>query len=220
MKTVKIVGLGPGHPDWILPVARNAVRSADQVVGGARQLEAVAPWNENRWLLERNYPETVEHIRNTWQQKQLAVVVSGDTGFHSLLGYLKRNLPEVDFEVIPGVSSLQYLFGRVGLSWEESRWGSCHGQALDLTPYIDEERTMGLLTDARWHPGAVCRELCRLGLGDAAVVIGENLSYPDERIRLGTASEYREEDTFDINGMLLLNAADAEAVAGRRNRHE
>jgi len=212
MKNVKIVGIGPGHPDYLLPAATKALKVASVVIGGSRQLEAVAELNDNTWLLERNYPETVEYIKEHWETEDIAVAVSGDSGFYSLLNYLKRNLPGVPLNVIPGISSLQYLYAKAGLSWESSRWLSAHGREPDFSPFTVGGCSLGILTDAVWNPAVICGELCRMGAGDSIVVIGENLSYPQERIRVGMAKTFCDEIDFDMNAMILLNPEDSVSI--------
>src|SRR5690606_13176560 len=89
-------------------------------------------------------------LQNRAAWETVGVLVSGDPGFDSLLNYLRRHLPPEDMEVIPGISSVQVAFARLGLPWQEAHLLSLHGRKIDnLSSYVTSGQPIGLLVDSR-----------------------------------------------------------------------
>lgn len=198
-KQINVVGIGPGHPDWLLPISRKILADSDIVIGGRRQLAELAAIAKKTRLLEGNYSETAQWIAAHADSLKISVAVSGDTGFYSLLSYLKKHLPDVTLNVFPGIGSLQYFFGKLGLGWEKAVLLSAHGRELDLDQFT-ENTLAGILTDDVMTPGAIASELVLQEKSDLWMAVGENLSYDNEAITIGPVT--------DIQGMLFepLNA--------------
>lgn len=203
MSKISIVGIGPGHPDYMLPMAKKIIDDSDVLIGGRRQLEAVAQQGKKTVLLEGNYTDVIKYISENHMLEKIAVVVSGDTGFHSLLGYLKRNLTGVSVLAIPGICSLQYLFARVGLSWESARFCSAHGRELDEA-FFYESTCLGILTDQKNTPVVIAEKIRALGHSDWYMVVGEDLSYPNEKIQLFKISEMQTGAFSLLNAIIAL----------------
>ena len=53
--------------------------------------------------------------------------------------------------------------------------------------------------------GRLCRQLCEFGMEEVKVYVGERLSYPDEKIRCGTAKSLQDIQTDPLSVMLLVN---------------
>ena len=64
------------------------------------------------------------------------------------------------------------------------------------------------LTGGELDPAELCRQLAEAGLPELPVVVGENLSYPQQRICQGTADEFAKEK-FDSLSVLLAEPAPA-----------
>lgn len=207
-KQINVVGIGPGHPDWLLPIGRKTLMASDVVIGGRRQLAELASFVKDTRLLEGNYAETAAWILENAETQRISVAVSGDTGFYSLLTYLKKHLPGIELNVIPGIGSLQYFFGRLGLSWEHAVLLSAHGRELNLQQ-IEENTLAGILTDSLMTPGAIASELSLLEKGDFWMAVGENLSYDNETITLARAEEVREMLFEPLNAVLIVPAEQA-----------
>lgn len=185
---IYVVGLGPGCRDYILPAAVRAVKEADLVIGAKRNLEAVAEHCHQTMDLSVGF-DTIADCLKTNTDQNLAVVVSGDTGFHSMLAFVKRHVDHAWIEVIPGISSLQYLYSRINKSYEQSQWLSLHGRRGDLDSYIKRKTAMGILTDKAQNNRFIAARFRELGVEEAILYVGERLSYPDEKITRLTVEE-------------------------------
>lgn len=184
-----IVGMGPGHSDYVLPIASRMLEEADLIIGGRRHL---APFQESGKALvqvEGQLTKLPDIIRANRVDKKIVVAVSGDTGFYSLLSYMRKNFSEDEFDVIPGISSLQYMYSRIGRVHQNSFVGSVHGRNLEFADLVVQYETVGLLTDQKNTPSVIAQALKDADLLDVAIYVGENLSYEDEVITKGSPDE-------------------------------
>lgn len=185
MKKINVVGLGTGNIDYLTGAGIKCITSSDILIGGERQLEDISPLlkpSQEKYILKK-LSHIIEYIEREIVHKNITVVVSGDTGFYSLLSYTKKNLLDIEFNVIPGISSFQYLFARLGESWENYSLCSMHGRELDIVDAL-KKSTAGiiLLTDSENSPYYIGRILMKNNFLDVKIVVGERLSYEDERI--------------------------------------
>lgn len=200
---VKVVGIGPGDPDYILPAGWKAVEKADAIVGGKRNLQLFQYLQKEQYILGADLHELLLWIQKSYREKQIAVVVSGDPGFYSLLDFLESNLGKEALEVIPGISSFQYLFSKIGRSWKDYELRSLHGRKLPFLDRLQEKKGLFLLTDGVHSPDWIARELVKAGKGHYHMIIGENLSYENERI-LEDQAEAIQNMSFDRLSVVVI----------------
>ena len=203
MNNVKIIGIGPGHPDYILPIAYKEIEQSDILVGGKRNLEVFSTYNKQNFYYDGNLEEIVDFVKENRLIKKIAVIVSGDTGFYSLLDYFKKYIGEENIEVIPGISSFQYLFSKIKCSWKEYGLFSMHGRTLDIIKLINDYKGIFLLTDKVNSPDVIARKLINGGYKDIKMIVGENLSYSDERIIIGKANELIEQKFSNLSVVVI-----------------
>jgi len=198
-----IVGMGPGHPDYVLPAASKALLNADLIIGGRRHLAPFEKTNKTLVQVEGQLTKLPEIIKENRVDKKIVVAVSGDTGFYSLLSYIRKNFEEDDFEVIPGISSLQYMYSRIGRVHQNSFVGSVHGRELDFSKLVLEFETVGLLTDQKNTPSVIAETLLEAELINTTIYVGENLSYENEVITKGKPSEILNQEFSDLSVVIL-----------------
>lgn len=201
-----VVGLGPGAPEYILPAAIKALNEADTVIGARRSLQSAEKIlrTENKRLLMQDMQAICEYICHYSKNEKIAVAVSGDTGFYSALDYLKEHLQE-DVEVIPGLSSFQYFYAKLQKSYKDAALLSLHGRETCYMRYVRKNKEVFLLLDERNTPAVIAKELLAEGLGERRIVIGENLSYADERITKAAAAQICEFETAGLCVMVIEN---------------
>lgn len=180
---IKVVGTGPGHEDYLLPVARKAVRECDCLFGAEKALGLFAHLGKPAYPLDKNIARLVPQLKNLRQKYRVAVLVSGDPGFYSLLAFLKKHFSRAELEVIPGISSVQLAFARIKETWQDARFSSVHGRTLEKLPEeIRPGQTVAVLTGGKNTPGAVARFLAGKIPGDPRVILCTGLSGPEETI--------------------------------------
>ncbi|SNS45972.1 precorrin-6Y C5,15-methyltransferase (decarboxylating) [Anaerovirgula multivorans] len=203
MKKIWIVGIGPGHPDYVLPAAYRAVETSDILIGGRRNLEVFRDYKGETYVISKDLKEVVEYIKIHKKDKNIAVILSGDTGFYSMLTYLKKYFHQEDLEVIPGISSLQYLFSRMKETWQEVPLTSLHGRETNFIEKLRQFKKIGLLTDTLYTPEKIAKDLIHAGLEKAVMVVGENLSYEEERVIKGSPKDIIEKAPYQMTVVVI-----------------
>ena len=132
------------------------------------------------------------------------MIVSGDTGFYSLLSFMRKNYSREELNVIPGISSYQYLFSRIGEVWQDYRLLSVHGREAEYIEIFAGEKGIVLLTDGINTPYTIAKNIYNAGYRDVEIVVGERLSYPDEKITFIDIKEYEKLNReFAINIVIV-----------------
>ena len=178
---VYIVGIGPGHRDYIMPKAIDVLKKVDIIVGFGRAMESV-DFLPTKKIKVGKIKEVVETL-NENTDKDIAVVASGDPLFFGITEYIKREYKK-DIEIIPGISSFQYLMGKLNKSWNNAYLGSLHGREDEFLKKVKENSISVWLTDSKNSPDKLAELLVVNGL-NPYMYVGEELSYEDERILKG-----------------------------------
>lgn len=145
---INICGIGPGNPDWILPEVIRLIESSYVIAGGHRHLATFNLEGKDTLEIRGNIPELIEKIKQL-PNKKITVLVSGDTGFHSLLRSFQGHFSAEELYVVPGISTYQYFFARLAMSYEDAWIGSVHGTTDDFISEVEKYQKVFLLTDAK-----------------------------------------------------------------------
>lgn len=201
---VALVGIGPGSSGGMTVEVRRAIREADCLIGARRMLEAIR--RADQAMCEAVAPgEIVQCIRERRECRRFAVVLSGDTGFFSGAKRLLPLLSDCETRVLPGLSSMQVLCARMGVSYEDVVPVSLHGRDGDIVPDVWQNRRVFALVGGPGGIANLCRTLTEAGLGQVRVTAGERLGYPEERLTSGTAAELAERSFDSLSAALIEN---------------
>jgi len=175
MEKLIIIGLGPGNPDMLTAKAKDSLAMQQRV------------YNTREIPLTELTLELSEAGRG-----DAAVLVSGDCGFFSAAKMLINDLSDkYDIELIPGISSIQYMSAKLRVAYDDAALISLHGRKVNIVPIVCYNKKIFALAGGINSPGEICGTLSRHGLGDVTVSVGEWLSYPDEKIVTGSAFELK-----------------------------
>lgn len=182
---VYIVGLGPGSTEYILPKAVQILKCCDIVLCFERVLLSLEFLNIEKKVV-KDLNEILSFI-NQNPDKKISIAASGDPCFYGITGFINREYHK-KVEVIPGLSSYQYLCARLGKPWQGCYLGSLHGREDKFLDRVREYDLSIWLTDKENSPQILCSKLYNETL-DRRVYVGENLSYEDERIVEGNPED-------------------------------
>ena len=204
---INVVGLGPGNIKYLSTAGIDCIKEAEIVVGSTRQLsdlKTIISEKQEIYILGK-LSELIAYLKENIEKK-ITIIVSGDTGYYSLVPYLSKNLSKDILNIIPNISSYQYLFSKIGENWQNFGLASVHGREFDYVKNIDDEDTAGLvlLTDDIQNPYEVSKNLYNNGIRNITVIVGENLSYDNEKITILEIEDYEKLNRkFDINVLIL-----------------
>lgn len=205
MNKICVVGLGPGNLDFLTGAGKKSIENCEILIGGKRQLEELDELISKdceKYILNK-LSEVIDYIKSK-EGKIITVVVSGDTGFYSLLPFLKKNFSNEDIKVIPGISSYQYLFSRIGECWQNYTLASLHGRDFNYIEELKNGKGVVLLTDDKNTPYDIAKNVFNNKIEDVEMVIGERLSYPDEKISIVKIKDYENlKKDFKMNIVIL-----------------
>lgn len=112
MKKVMVVGLGPGAYEDMTVRAANALRQADVIVGYTVYVDLVRGHFAGKRFLTTPMTREAERCElafaEAMQGQTVAMVCSGDAGVYGMAGLIceiGEKFPEVEVEVIPGVTA-------------------------------------------------------------------------------------------------------------------
>ncbi len=183
MSKLYVIGIGPGTEEYLLPVARKAIESSDCLVGGKRALRSFQHLHKEEVLLEGNFEKIIPFLLKEREKKKIVLLVSGDPGLYSFLRTISRFLKKEEYGVLPGISTMQIAFARIGEGWEDATIISLHGRkAEDLARRVKESSKVFLFTDPNFPPQGIAAYLLENGVENRRAIVMENLTYPDERI--------------------------------------
>lgn len=194
-----VVGIGPGHPDYILPTGLNEIRLAKILAGSRRALDTFASADQEIRIVDGNVQDFMDWAAAAIHRNDIVVMVSGDPGYYSLLDAISRRFSDCRIRVIPGISSFQIAFARLGLSWHDATLISFHGREPEMGRLVfSPGRLMSCLTDGKNNPAVIASKLMNLGWQTASEVwLCRNLSYAEETIYHGRLEEIVGIEGFD-----------------------
>ena len=199
---INIIGLGPGEFYYITKMGEKLIYSSDILIGGKRNLESIENFSGEKIVLGNNLKEILDFIKNNLH-KNISVIASGDPSIYGIGKYLSNNIEHENLNIVSGISSLQYIFSKIFVDMNDVYITSSHGKIPDFD-YILSHKKVCMVTDSKIGPHEICREIQKRNL-DKIVVVGENLSYANERITIGKAKEILSVDKFDMNVVVILD---------------
>ena len=207
LNKINVVGLGPGNIKYLSTAGIDCIKQAEIIVGSTRQLsdlKTIISEKQKIYILGK-LTELITYLKENIERR-ITIIVSGDTGYYSLVPYLSKNLSKDILNIIPNISSYQYLFSKIGENWQNFRLASVHGREFDYIKNIDDEDIAGLvlLTDDIQNPYEVSKNLYNSGVRNLTVIVGENLSYDNEKITILEIEDYKKLNRkFDMNVLIL-----------------
>ncbi len=200
--TVAVVGLGPGHTDWMTPESRRELAAATDLIGYGPYLDRLSVRDGQQRHPSDNTDEPARaRLACTLaeQGRAVAVVSSGDPGVFAMATAVleeAKQWPGVEVRVIPAMTAAQAVASRVGAPlghdyavlslsdrlkpWEviTARLNAAAAADLVLAIYNPASKTR------TWQVAAMRDLLLAQRDSGTPVVIGRDVSGPDERVRV------------------------------------
>jgi len=198
---VYIVGIGPGSPEYIIPFAVEIMEKVHVIIGFERATMSISKISVQK-VIVKTLKDIMTYITKN-SDKDIAIIASGDPCFYGITNYIKNNFSG-KIEIIPGISSFQYLMCKLQKPWQNAYLGSMHGREEEFIKGVQENEISVWLTDKDNSPQALCAKLFDNNI-KATVYVGEELSYTDERIIKGTVQEIKDKTFNDLSVVVIEN---------------
>ncbi|TKI08345.1 cobalt-precorrin-7 (C(5))-methyltransferase [Martelella alba] len=200
LPAVSVVGLGPGDEAYLTLMARRLIGRCEVLIGSARQLACFPHFGGEKRPLDRTLGD-LAHWLASHRERRVVVLASGDPMLYGIGDYLSRHMPPGTLAIIPGISAVQYLFARLGLAMNEVYLASSHGREPDFD-FLLRHAKVAMVTDRRIGPYEIARQILARALR-RTLVVGENLSYPNERIHILLPEQVAR--AYDMNVVVILD---------------
>ncbi|MEL6168745.1 MAG: precorrin-6y C5,15-methyltransferase (decarboxylating) subunit CbiE [Pseudomonadota bacterium] len=176
---LSIIGIGEDGLAGMGEASRNALDSAEVVIGGPRHL-ALA--NVEARGIPWPLPFSIAPVLDQ-SGRPTAVLASGDPFWFGVGTALADAVPPREWRAYPAPSTLALAAARLGWSQQGLRAFGCHAAPYEgLRPYLaDGRRALVLLRDEA-APAELARWLTAAGFGTSALYLLEALGGPRERI--------------------------------------
>jgi len=176
---MKVVGTGCG-PGLLTEEAIRAISSAVLIMGSSRALDLVS-----RFIPEGCEVRVITDFSSLFIPDHAVVLSTGDPQLAGL-GFLGG-------EIIPGISSLQLAASRLHIPIDTVTIIDLHGKgnaplSADIAGELRCGKRIFILADPAFRIHDLCTMLGGTGEG-IAIVLCENLGYPEERISVGTVAD-------------------------------
>ncbi len=164
--TVYGVGLGPGDAELVTVKGRRVLESVETVYSPGRLSRSVAlehvddskigdldfPMTRDPDELRRAWKEAAAEVADEASEDDVAFVTLGDPNVYSTFGHLRRTLetfhPEVDLEVVPGVSAMTAFATALGVEVESGTGLALREAASGAAPTGPDRLILFKVTDA------------------------------------------------------------------------
>lgn len=199
---INIIGLGPGNIGYCTKLGEKLIYNSDIIIGGRRNLESITNFKGKKIELNTNLKEILECIKNN-KEKNISVIASGDPSIYGIGKYLSNNFDKSDLNIVSGISSMQYIFSKICVDMNDLYITSSHGKSPDFD-YILNHKKVCMVTDNKIGPKEIAKEILKRNL-DKVMIVGENLSYDNEKITIAKPSEIIEIEKFEMNVVVILD---------------
>jgi precorrin-6y C5,15-methyltransferase (decarboxylating), CbiE subunit len=197
---VTIVGIGPGNKKFITTYALERIKEADVLVGGRRHLEEFKDIDCEKIMI--NASTDYHSILN--KEGNIVILASGEPSLYGIAEVILKYVDKKQLEIIPGISSIQYMCAKLKITMNDLAIVSLHGRTEDLVKKLKENKKVAIFTDDTHTPQFVAAMLKEENLQDRKIHVGENLSYDTERIYSFTVEELLNcNKKFDLNVVVI-----------------
>ncbi len=193
---ISVIGMGPGDNKYITVEAVRLIESADIIVGAKRHL---TDSKKEQFELTGNLKSALDFIEKN-KDKEIVVLASGEPKLYGIAKYLSKYF---EINVISGISAIQYIFSKINLDMNDLYITSSHGKEPDID-LIAKHSKVAMVTDEKNSPAVIAEKLLKKGF-DKKMIVGENLSYNDEKISYFESLEDVVNKTFNMNTIVIYD---------------
>ena len=237
--SLAIVGLGPGAPELVTPLASDTLAAATDLVGYAPDLARVPERpgqlrhaSDNREELAR----AKQALELAAEGKSVAVVSSGDPGVFAMASAVYEAIEagkpawrDIEVTVVPGVSAMLAAAARIGaplghdfcvisLSGNLKPWDVVLKR---LEAAASGDFVIVLYNPASkarpWQLGDALRLTARHRAGSTPVVFAHAVSQPDERIDITTLADANTAQA-DMRTLIIIGSSATKLVTGSKGK--
>ncbi|CAM4139013.1 precorrin-8X methylmutase [Pedobacter westerhofensis] len=224
---IKVVGIGPGGQDYLLPIARKAIQEADVIIGYHYYFQFITDLiQEGTVCIGKELSEEEKRaeiaIEKAIEGYNVVVIGSGDAGIYSMASIVYQKAAasgeDIDLETIPGISAFVAAGSKLGAVLGHDF--CCISLSDLMTPWKTiqkriEAAAWGDFVTSIYNPKSIKRywQLNKLKAifllhrqPETPVAICYQLGRPEEKITLTTLADLNIEDVDMFSLVVIGNS--------------
>lgn len=209
---VSVIGVGTGI-NMMTVKAVEYIKNAQVIIGASRIIESYKEYfktSEENIYREYNIKNIKDIIKSN-DSKNIAILVSGDTGFYSLADSICSALDDVEF--VPGISSVNSFFAKIKMPWHDAALVSAHGRTNNIVDIVRRSKKTFVITGN--NVTEIADSLKQADYSDLEVYVGSNLDSEDEVIEHTKVADLKNKKYDALTVLLIINEnADASVRSG------
>ncbi len=199
---IHVVGIGPGDDAYLTQMGSHIIEQAEVLVGAKRNLESITHFKGLKREMDSSLGELVNYLKAN-SDKKIALLASGDPLIYGIGKYLSEHMGKDQLSIVPGISAIQYMFSKIPLDMNDLYITSSHGKTPNFDKILEYSK-VALVTDTLVGPCEIANEILKRGLAKV-LLVGENLTYANEKITRFKPEELTKENKFDRNVVVILD---------------
>lgn len=201
---IYVVGIGPGNIKYGLRGNDVVMEKSIAIIGAQRQIESIPEQFHKKCVVAPKKLKDLQQLIETYSFKEkenITLLASGDPFVYGLGKWLsEKYLGHV--EVMPGISSMQYMASKINLPMNDAYLTSSHAKTPNFDLIMSLEKVF-MVTDDKIGPYQIAQEIINRNL-KRVLFIGENLSYPNEKIVKIDPKDV-ENKKYEMNVVVILD---------------
>ena len=199
-KWLAVVGIGEDGLLGLTPIAQFLVEQAQIIVGGDRHLAMLPPGDRRKkicWTspIENSINEILRH-----QGQSVCVLASGDPLNYGIGTTLLRRVAIEEMTIIPAPSAFSLACARLGWSLTEVETLSLCGRSPALLhAALYPGAQILVLSEDSHTPAVVAQLLTEQGWGESQITVLQRMGSDHERVTIGRAATWAEQDLANLN---------------------
>ncbi|RKS68140.1 precorrin-6Y C5,15-methyltransferase (decarboxylating) [Actinomadura pelletieri DSM 43383] len=199
-RVISVVGIGADGWDGLAETSREALRQAEVLLGGRRQLALVPGEGAERVAWPSPLLPALPGLIEKYEGRAIAVLASGDPMFYGIGSTLAELLGPARLRVLPHPSSVSLACARLGWPLERVDVVSLVGRPAEtLNALVAPGRRVLVLGADREAPRVVAALLTGRGYGPSRMTVLGDLGGEDETLRHGIAGDWTEPAASALN---------------------
>jgi precorrin-6B C5,15-methyltransferase / cobalt-precorrin-6B C5,C15-methyltransferase len=210
---LSVIGIGDDGLAGLSPAARTLVETAETLVGGARHLAMAPASAAERLEWRRPLADTIGDIAAR-RGRRVTVLATGDPLWYGVGVVLARHFAREEMTIVPQPSAFSLAAAQLGWPLADCTMLSLHGRPLDsLRLHLAPQRRLLILSENGATPRRVAALLAAAGWGSSRMTVFAHLGGAQEAAQHGTAADWGQRTSADLNTIAVECRAAADARA-------
>ena len=206
-----IIGMGEDGYEPLSAAAKQALQTAEVVIGSERMFSMLPAMRAERHLWPQPFSGVVHQLKG-FAGRQTVLLATGDPMNYGVARKVFEIIPHEDVVVFPHLSAFSLAAARLGWSLPDCDCFTIHGRpAANLEAFIQPDARLLVLTQDETSIAEVCRRLIARGFENSMITVLENLGGTRERITHFRANQNPALDWSPLNTLAIHCVASPDA---------